>query len=70
MRLSIENILIFVRIYHDKKLWREKGRIKRLKSLSKKEGIRATQKTFRNLINKWLENGKKIFITDNILNIM
>jgi hypothetical protein len=44
-------------------LWREKGRIKRVKSLSKKQGIHATEKTFRNLINKWLENGEKKFIT-------
>jgi hypothetical protein len=32
-----------------KKLWREKGRIKRVKSLSKKKSIHATEKTFRNL---------------------
>jgi hypothetical protein len=55
MRLSIEN-----RLRDDKKLWREKGRIKRLKSLSKKQGIHASGKTFRILINKWLENIKKI----------
>jgi hypothetical protein len=55
MRLSIEN-----RLSDDKELWREKGRIKRLKSLSKKQGINASGKTFRILINKWLENIKKI----------
>lgn len=62
MRLSNNNRLRIVQIYSMHKLKFSKNKFEIIKNLALEEGIQISVLSVRNLIKKWLETGKILFL--------